>query len=310
MLPEAHFVHVIRDGRDVALSLRPMWFAPGTDIPTLATYWRRLVLSARSAAQNTRAYMEVRYEDVVRETESTIRSICRFMNLDFDREMLSYWLRTPERLKEHKTRVRNDGSIVVTHEQRLGQQALTLRPPERQRVFRWKQDMTRNEQDQFLRNAGGFTGGTRLRDVASGNAATRGQPLSHADSLHLAGCSARNLVGNHNPFGYLESCHSITHEGLRSDSVAARPLRSTTTAQTRSPITGHGAPKLSADATEGWAIRTSSISAGESFSPPQFMISFRRPVNVRYPSVSMTPESPVRNQPSENAVLLASSGTR
>jgi hypothetical protein len=154
LLPEAHFIHVIRDGRDVALSLRPMWFAPGTDIPTLATYWRRLVLSARSAAQNTRAYMEVRYEDVVRETESTIRSICRFINLDFDREMLSYWLRTPERLKEHKTRVRNDGSIIVTHEQRLGQQALTLRPPERQRVFRWKQDMTRNEQDLFLRHAG------------------------------------------------------------------------------------------------------------------------------------------------------------
>ena len=27
LLPEAHFVHVIRDGRDVALSLRPMCFA-------------------------------------------------------------------------------------------------------------------------------------------------------------------------------------------------------------------------------------------------------------------------------------------
>ena len=31
MLPEAHFVHLIRDGRDVALSFRGLWFGPGDD---------------------------------------------------------------------------------------------------------------------------------------------------------------------------------------------------------------------------------------------------------------------------------------
>src|SRR5881394_462023 len=28
LLPEARFVHLIRDGRDVAVSLEPLWFAP------------------------------------------------------------------------------------------------------------------------------------------------------------------------------------------------------------------------------------------------------------------------------------------
>lgn len=35
ILPEAHFIHSIRDGRDVALSLREVWFAPSQDISAL-----------------------------------------------------------------------------------------------------------------------------------------------------------------------------------------------------------------------------------------------------------------------------------
>jgi len=39
VLPEAHFVHIVRDGRDVAVSLRDTWFAPGDDARDLARYW-------------------------------------------------------------------------------------------------------------------------------------------------------------------------------------------------------------------------------------------------------------------------------
>ena len=48
MLPEAAFIHVIRDGRDSCLSLRPMWFSPGPDMKVLADYWRKNVLAARA----------------------------------------------------------------------------------------------------------------------------------------------------------------------------------------------------------------------------------------------------------------------
>lgn len=52
ILPEAHFIHIIRDGRDAALSLRPLWFSPGSEIETLATYWYKWVSSGRQKGLN------------------------------------------------------------------------------------------------------------------------------------------------------------------------------------------------------------------------------------------------------------------
>ena len=36
LLPEAYFIHIIRDGRDVALSYRGLWFGPGDGIEAQA----------------------------------------------------------------------------------------------------------------------------------------------------------------------------------------------------------------------------------------------------------------------------------
>jgi len=155
LLPEAHFVHIIRDGRDAALSLRPLWFAPGQDIETLAQHWRRLVSCGREAGCRARAYMEVRYEELVRTPEAVLRKICEFVALDFDPIMLRYWERTPERLKEHRTRRQPDGRVLITHEERVAQQRLTMSPPEPERILRWKKEMTASEQGEFLAVAGG-----------------------------------------------------------------------------------------------------------------------------------------------------------
>ncbi len=154
MLPEARFVHIIRDGRDVALSLRPMWFAPGRDMRTLATYWLRLVRHAREAGCRSPAYMEIRYEELVTNPRPVLERLCGFLRLDFHPVMLRYWERTPGRLKEHGARLRPDRSIVVTHEQRVDQQRRTMCPPEPARAFRWRLDMTTEECTEFVRVAG------------------------------------------------------------------------------------------------------------------------------------------------------------
>lgn len=154
LLPEAHFVHIIRDGRDASLSLRRMWFAPAQDIPGLAAYWRRLVRAARSAGERANAYIEVAYEDLVRHPQRTLEAICKFIDLPFDSAMLRYWERTPRRLLEHRTRTRPDGSVIVTHERRLDQQRLTMQPLSLDRLYRWKTDLTDQEQAEFWSVAG------------------------------------------------------------------------------------------------------------------------------------------------------------
>src|SRR5580692_2896772 len=96
LLPEAHFVHIFRDGRDVCLSLRSMWFAPGRDIPTLAAYWQQQFKATRTAGRRAASYMEVRYEDLVMQPEFHLNEICRFLDLVFHPQMLSYWQRAPK----------------------------------------------------------------------------------------------------------------------------------------------------------------------------------------------------------------------
>jgi len=154
LLPEAHFIHIIRDGRDASLSLRNRWFAPAQDTPTLAAYWNGLVRSARDAGLGSPSYMEVRYEDLVTNPQPALETVCSFLGLTFHPAMLRYWERTPSRLEEHSTRRRLDGSVIVTHEQRLDQQRLTMSSPQPERVFRWKTEMTAQEQAEFLAVAG------------------------------------------------------------------------------------------------------------------------------------------------------------
>lgn len=90
-LPEARFVHVIRDGRDVALSVLEMEWGPRT-LGEAAAFWRRRVESGREAGGRLgqRRYVELRYEDFVADLEGGARRICDFLDLSFDPAMLDY----------------------------------------------------------------------------------------------------------------------------------------------------------------------------------------------------------------------------
>lgn len=154
LLPEACWIHIIRDGRDVALSLRETWFAPSQDIKELAAYWRKMVIGARRAGQHSSSYMEVRYEDLIHDAQPVLQRICSRTQLDFDPAMLRYWEHAPERLKEHQQRQRANGEVVVSREQRLHQQRLTMHPPQPDRIAVWRREMTVAEQADFRRSAG------------------------------------------------------------------------------------------------------------------------------------------------------------
>jgi hypothetical protein len=69
LLPHARFIHLIRDGRDVACSMVRAsrgWgrgWAPGT-VDSAAEQWREHVVGTRSIAAETDGYVEARYEEL------------------------------------------------------------------------------------------------------------------------------------------------------------------------------------------------------------------------------------------------------
>lgn len=141
VLPETRFVHIVRDGRDVALSWSKTWFAPSRDLPELVGRWAAMIRHARAEADGL-LYLEVRYEDLIREPAATLARICRFIELDYAGEMLSYYRRSADRLSEHGDRFAADGALIVSHAQRLQQQWRTGFPPLQERIDAWRTDMS------------------------------------------------------------------------------------------------------------------------------------------------------------------------
>jgi hypothetical protein len=142
VLPEARFIHVIRDGRDVALSHREVWFGRDQPIDAHISNWREAIGKARARSVRCRWYMEVRYEDLVREPERQLRRICGFIDADFEPRMLRYFEGARQRLDEVTTWQAADGSVRVSKADRLFQHRFTACPPLESRVFRYRTEMT------------------------------------------------------------------------------------------------------------------------------------------------------------------------
>ena len=92
MFPEAIFIHLIRDGRDVAMSMLDQAWGPAR-LTDAACLWKRLVVEGRSAGRRLgpQRYLEVRYEDLVTDPESTLQWVCPRIGLDPMVEMLRYY---------------------------------------------------------------------------------------------------------------------------------------------------------------------------------------------------------------------------
>jgi hypothetical protein len=103
LFSESRFVHLIRDGRDVALSVREMSWGPSR-MPALAEFWAKRIRTGRSegARLGGARYLEVRYEDLVEDAGRELRRVCAFIDLDFREEMLEFRERTPNAVLERE----------------------------------------------------------------------------------------------------------------------------------------------------------------------------------------------------------------
>jgi hypothetical protein len=178
ILPEAHFVHLIRDGRDVRLSQ----LRRGTDHPNAAKHarrWKRRVKKGRRQGGKVDHYMEVRYESLIADPEPELRRICEFVALDFDPAMLAYHQRAGERLGEIDRDLAAGQENAEERERplfkasdRLDFHRLTTEPPRADRVGKWRDQMPAEDLAEFERVAGDLLAELGY-DLGSASAASR-----------------------------------------------------------------------------------------------------------------------------------------
>lgn len=88
--PASPVVHILRDGRDVALSQIQAPFGPKT-VTAAAERWVRFVGETRAiGARADRPYVEVRYEDLVARPEPTIGRVLEALGEPFDPAVLRF----------------------------------------------------------------------------------------------------------------------------------------------------------------------------------------------------------------------------
>lgn len=103
LFPETRFIHVIRDGRNVALSYSHVDFGP-KNLARAARLWRRRVLAGvrDGRALPPGRYLEIRSEDLAEDPEGELRDICSFLSVDFDPLMLDESARVKGEMKGSK----------------------------------------------------------------------------------------------------------------------------------------------------------------------------------------------------------------
>jgi hypothetical protein len=94
LFPDAVWVHLVRDGRDAALSFLSLpegfsgktWAQPRT-AAQFAARWRTEILAARRLGG---PYLELRYEDLVSDPERELRRVCEHASLPWEPGMLDH----------------------------------------------------------------------------------------------------------------------------------------------------------------------------------------------------------------------------
>lgn len=89
--PDAKFIHIIRDGRDVAVSLRKAGWV--SNFFEAGNFWKKRVKAGQEAGKTLipQRYCEVYYEKLVLEPHETLLNLCNWLGLDYTPQMLVYY---------------------------------------------------------------------------------------------------------------------------------------------------------------------------------------------------------------------------
>ncbi|GAA4290504.1 sulfotransferase family protein [Aestuariibaculum suncheonense] len=113
--PKAKYIHLVRDGRDVACSYlqlqhlnQELKYIPkvSNNIERIAGEWDANVSKIDNFLESENALV-IRYEDVLSDTKKTLQLVCAFLGTAFEPDMLSYYTNNnePESTLHWKTKV-------------------------------------------------------------------------------------------------------------------------------------------------------------------------------------------------------------
>ena len=146
--PNSQFIHIVRDGRDVACSLRhhpKQIIVDGKIVPSkinrpiseCATRWLSDTSSGLVYRDHPR-YYEVRYENLVNDSVPTLKALCEFINEVYNDEMLEP----------------NSGQLDGMDVGRLVNNQNSKEKISTKSVGRWSQDLSPEEKRDFIDVAG------------------------------------------------------------------------------------------------------------------------------------------------------------
>jgi len=154
-LDEARFIHLVRDGRDVALSRLKRGMGAEKPIGDVADLWKRRIENARKQAKHLRGrYLELRYEDLVADPEPALREICELIELEFDPAMLAHHERAGERISELGDLAAEGRRAGREAGERQKSHALASQPPSGARTGVWRAEMDPDDRAEFEHVAG------------------------------------------------------------------------------------------------------------------------------------------------------------
>lgn len=126
LFPDAQFIHLVRDGRDVSVSMyRKQWW--GRWLIENTSEWRESMgwMKRNREVIDPERILEVRYEDLVLDTEGTARRVCEFLGEDFEPAMLSWQETVAQKVP---------GREMNIHQK-------LHKPPSPDDTYRWKREL-------------------------------------------------------------------------------------------------------------------------------------------------------------------------
>lgn len=134
--PNSKFINIFRDGRDCYCSaLNNEWVVQGNNIRRYAKYWRKCIL-ARLRENNGKNILDIKYEDLTSQPESTIKEIMSFLQESYSEKQLN-----PQYYSQHKASNAKEFDKLS-------------KPIDNNSQKRWMKELTADEISTFNRIAG------------------------------------------------------------------------------------------------------------------------------------------------------------